>query len=95
MLWYKSFGSVPYISLLCDNIIIFISSAEYQPHISEAEIPSFNAVKSIKNITRERSWRPLYEKDLANILYFYKSDQVDSGYQANDEFHMCDSRPNL
>ncbi|KAF5315640.1 hypothetical protein D9611_004975 [Ephemerocybe angulata] len=59
----------------------------YQPHISEEKVPSHSAVKSPQNVTRERSWRPLWEKHLANILHFYRIGQSDAGYQSNDDFH--------
>jgi hypothetical protein len=47
-------------------------SQKYQPYISEEQLPAVRTVKSVYNITRERNWRPLYEKDLANILHFYR-----------------------
>ncbi|KAJ3502730.1 hypothetical protein NMY22_g18492 [Coprinellus aureogranulatus] len=60
---------------------------EYVPYISEAQVPSHSAVKSPQNVTRERSWRPLWEKELANILHFYRVGQNEVGFQANDDFH--------
>ncbi|PPR05257.1 hypothetical protein CVT24_008283 [Panaeolus cyanescens] len=60
-----------------------------QPYISEDQVPSHSAVKSLHNITRERGWRPIWEKTLANILHFFRTGQGDAGYQANDGFHVA------
>ncbi|KAJ2912735.1 hypothetical protein MD484_g7671, partial [Candolleomyces efflorescens] len=59
----------------------------YQPYITEADVPSHSAVKSPQNITRERGWRPIWEKDLANVLHFYRTGQMEAGYLPNDDFH--------
>ncbi|KAF8876598.1 hypothetical protein CPB84DRAFT_1817665 [Gymnopilus junonius] len=48
--------------------------------ISEELLPSFCAVKSTSNITRERNWHPLYEKELSNIAYEYEAGKVASGF---------------
>ncbi|KAF9034342.1 hypothetical protein BJ165DRAFT_1417428 [Panaeolus papilionaceus] len=60
----------------------------YQPYISEDEVPSHSAVKSTANITRERGWRPIWEKSLANTLHFYRTGQGAAGYHASDNFHV-------
>ncbi|KAJ2923158.1 hypothetical protein H1R20_g13935, partial [Candolleomyces eurysporus] len=60
----------------------------YQPYISEEDVPSHSAVKSPQNITRERGWHPIWEKELANVLHFYRTGQFDAGYFPNDDFHM-------
>jgi mannose-6-phosphate isomerase class I len=41
----------------------------------------------VHNITRERNRRPLYEKDLANILHFYEIGKVESGFVESDSIH--------
>jgi hypothetical protein len=61
---------------------------KYQPYISEEQLPAVKTVKSVFNITRERNWRPLYEKDLANVLHFYQSGKVESGFLENDPIHL-------
>ena len=68
------------------HIIIF--SKRYQPYILEDEVPSHSAVKSTANITRERGWRPIWEKSLANTLHFYRTGQGEAGYHASDDFHV-------
>ncbi|RXW18835.1 hypothetical protein EST38_g7018 [Candolleomyces aberdarensis] len=64
----------------------------YQPYITEADVPSHSAVKSPQNITRERGWRPIWEKELANLLHFYRTGQFEAGYLPNDDFHIALSR---
>ena len=34
-------------------------------------VPAHNFVKSVYNITVERGWRPLYHRELANLLEIY------------------------
>ena len=65
-----------------------ISSAKYQPNLDENVLPTVRAVKSTKNITRERAWRPIWERDLANIAHVYKSGAIEAGYHPNDPFHQ-------
>ena len=60
---------------------------EYWSDITEAEVPSHSAVKSPQNILRERNWCALWEKELSNILHFYRVGQNDAGFQPNDDFH--------
>ncbi|KAG2003177.1 citrate synthase I [Coprinopsis cinerea AmutBmut pab1-1] len=66
--------------------------ATYQPYIPESVVASHNALKSPDNITRERNWRPLWEKDLANVLYFYRAGQEAAGFHPNNDFHASLSR---
>ncbi|EAU89702.2 hypothetical protein CC1G_07427 [Coprinopsis cinerea okayama7 len=66
--------------------------AKYQPHITEAQVPSHIAVSSPDNITRERGWRPIWNNDLSNILFFYQTGKEDSGYVDNDDFHISLAR---
>ncbi|KAH6903748.1 hypothetical protein BKA70DRAFT_1110640 [Coprinopsis sp. MPI-PUGE-AT-0042] len=61
--------------------------AKYSPYLDENVLPTVTACKSTKNITRERSWRPLYEKDLSNISHVYKTGQIAAGFHPNDAFH--------
>jgi len=46
---------------------------KFQPYLSVDDVPAAKAVKSVYNITRERAWRPLYEKELQNIQTFHKA----------------------
>ncbi|KAF8998666.1 hypothetical protein BDQ17DRAFT_1247363, partial [Cyathus striatus] len=59
----------------------------FQPFIPDDQLPAFKAVKSTYNITRERGWRPIWEKELGNVVYEYKSGKVASGYVDTDEVH--------
>ncbi|KAF8996700.1 hypothetical protein BDQ17DRAFT_1329777 [Cyathus striatus] len=59
----------------------------FQPFLPEAQLPAFRAVKSTYNITRERGWRPLWEKELSNVVYEYKAGKVTSGYVDSDDIH--------
>ncbi|KAF9548622.1 hypothetical protein CPC08DRAFT_648378 [Agrocybe pediades] len=55
--------------------------------LSRESIPAFKSVKSTKNIVRERAWRPIYHKELSNVLYEHNLGLVTSGYQENDALH--------
>ncbi|KAF8985790.1 hypothetical protein BDQ17DRAFT_1436501 [Cyathus striatus] len=59
----------------------------FQPFLPEAQLPAFRTVKSTYNITRERGWRPLWEKELANVVYEYNSGKITSGYVESDDIH--------
>lgn len=68
-----------YVSLLYRNLA--------QPFLSTDDLPAFRTTKSIFNITRERAWRPIFEKDLSNVLYFYNAGKLRIGFQADDPLH--------
>ncbi|KAG6807536.1 hypothetical protein H0H92_007153, partial [Tricholoma furcatifolium] len=61
----------------------------YLPDLDPHEVPPYKAVTSVKNITRERAWRPLLEKVLRNIQHFYISEKLTSGYHPNDQVHRA------
>ena len=75
------------------NSLFFLSwtyktlRARFQPFLSEENLPAFKAVKSIYNITRERSWRPLWHKELENIAHIYNLGKASSGYTESDIVH--------
>lgn len=50
-------------------------------------LPAHRATKSIFNITRERAWHPLWEKELGNVLHCYKSGKESIGFQGNNPLH--------
>ncbi|TEB18294.1 hypothetical protein FA13DRAFT_1649378, partial [Coprinellus micaceus] len=91
----KEVGGIP-VTVTCDKgtelgkLIPLVTEirAKYQPYLPEERIPAITATKSIKNITRERSWRPLYETELSNVAHEYQIGLVESGYHPNDEFHQ-------
>ncbi|KAJ7465143.1 hypothetical protein FB451DRAFT_1179327 [Mycena latifolia] len=39
------------------------------------------------NITRERGWRPIWEKELANVKNAYESGKMASGFHPEDPIH--------
>ncbi|KAJ7182577.1 hypothetical protein C8R43DRAFT_868246 [Mycena crocata] len=59
----------------------------FLPDLSLEAVPAHHSVKSVYNITRERGWRPIWEKELANVKYAYKSGKVASGYHPEDPIH--------
>ncbi|KAG6846741.1 hypothetical protein H0H93_012164, partial [Arthromyces matolae] len=61
----------------------------YLPDLDPNEVPPYKGVTSVKNITRERAWRPLLEKVLRNIQHCYVSGQLTSGYHPNDPVHQA------
>lgn len=65
----------------------FIFRKKYQPYISEDTLPSYRAVKSVFNITRERGWRPIWEKELGNVLHEYIVGKEIAQFQENDTIH--------
>ena len=58
-----------------------------QPFLPEDRLPAFKAVKSVYNITRERGWRPIWEKELGNVAHEYKLGMVGAGFIVNDPVH--------
>ncbi|KAF7307411.1 hypothetical protein MIND_00535500 [Mycena indigotica] len=65
-----------------------IDSQESFPELSLELVPAHRSVKSVYNITRERNWRPLWEKDLANIRFQYETGKIDAGYHPTDPIHQ-------
>jgi len=61
---------------------------KFQPYLTEEQLPAFKAVKSVFNITRERGWRTLWEKELGNIAHEYKIGMATSGFVENDDIHV-------
>ncbi|GJJ14738.1 hypothetical protein Clacol_009005 [Clathrus columnatus] len=59
----------------------------FAPSLSVEMIPPARLVRSIRNITRERNWRPIWEKELKNVLEAWRSGQLDIGYEHGNEFH--------
>ena len=45
-------------------------------------------MKSVYNITRERGWRAIWEKEVENVAHEYKLGMVDAGFIANDPVHL-------
>ncbi|KAJ3495134.1 hypothetical protein NLJ89_g10675 [Agrocybe chaxingu] len=60
---------------------------KYQPFLSEETLPSHKAVKSVSNITRERGWRPIWEKELGNLLFEFKAGRGTSGFHYGNTIH--------
>ncbi|KAJ7216981.1 hypothetical protein GGX14DRAFT_601649 [Mycena pura] len=58
------------------------------PELSVEELPAHRSVKSVYNITRERNWRPLWEKELANVKYQYETGKIEAGYHPQDPIHQ-------
>lgn len=58
------------------------------PALPEDTLPAHRAVKSVFNITRERGWRPLWDKELANIEAFYLAKVATVGLVLNDAMHQ-------
>lgn len=65
----------------------FINSQLYQPYLDPQVIAPHRAVKSIFNVTRERGWRPIWEKDLGNVKHAYISGKVDAGFHEDKPLH--------
>jgi hypothetical protein len=53
----------------------------------DANLPAAVATTSTNNITRERGWRPLWERELENVLAAWRTGQEEYGYDAQDLFH--------
>ncbi|KAF7310286.1 hypothetical protein MIND_00402600 [Mycena indigotica] len=58
------------------------------PELSLEVVPAHRSVKSVYNITRERNWRPLWEKELANVRYQYEAGKIEAGYHPADPIHQ-------
>lgn len=57
--------------------------------MDEEVLPAHRSVKSIYNITRERSWRPLWEKELGNIKHEYLGGKLEAGFREGVYVHQC------
>ena len=49
--------------------VIALVTTLMQPFLPEDRLPAFKTVKSVYNITRERGWRPIWEKELGNVAH--------------------------
>ena len=68
-------------------ICVYDVRHRFQPFFTEDQLPAFKAVKSVYNITRERGWRPIWEKELGNIAHEYQSGKAAAGFVENDSVH--------
>ncbi|KAJ3791499.1 hypothetical protein GGU11DRAFT_751664 [Lentinula aff. detonsa] len=59
----------------------------FAPDLVEELIPSWNFLVSYRNITVERSWRPVFEKWGVNILTFYNTGLYSGDFKPDDELH--------
>ncbi|CAK5270489.1 unnamed protein product [Mycena citricolor] len=57
------------------------------PDLSLEIVPAHRSVKSVYNITCERGWRPIWEKELANVKHEYESGKVASGFHPDNPIH--------
>jgi hypothetical protein len=55
--------------------------------LGPAPVAAHMFTKSTYNITRERAWRGIWEKELSNVLEEYVNGQRDAGYDSTDDFH--------
>ncbi|KAJ7163849.1 hypothetical protein C8R43DRAFT_879192 [Mycena crocata] len=60
----------------------------YLPDLELETVPAHLSVKSVYNITRERGWRPIWEKELANVKYAYESGKMAAGFHPEDPIHQ-------
>jgi hypothetical protein len=76
-----------------------IASKSHKAHLENRQIylldlpldslPAHRSVKSVYNITRERGWRPIWEKELANVKYAYETGKISAGFHPEDPIHQC------
>ncbi|KAF8504932.1 hypothetical protein JB92DRAFT_3145648 [Gautieria morchelliformis] len=59
----------------------------YEPGLSVENLPPHRFVKSVHNITREHGWRPLWHKDLKNVLLAWREGQLEVGYIDSNPTH--------
>jgi hypothetical protein len=50
-------------------------------------MPPHKSVKSVYNITCERGWRPIWEKELANVHHMYSTGKIAAGFHPEDPIH--------
>ncbi|KAJ7863354.1 hypothetical protein B0H14DRAFT_3444217 [Mycena olivaceomarginata] len=60
----------------------------YLPDLPLDSLPAHRSVKSVYNITRERGWRPIWEKELANVKYAYETGKISAGFHPEDPIHQ-------
>ncbi|KAF8519694.1 hypothetical protein JB92DRAFT_3112223 [Gautieria morchelliformis] len=61
--------------------------AAMQTALCVETLPPHRFVKSVHNITRERGWRPLWHKDLKNVLLAWREGQLEVGYIDSNPTH--------
>jgi hypothetical protein len=49
----------------------------------------YSGVKSVYNITRERGWRSIWEKELGNVAHEYQIGRTAVGFVEADPIRMC------
>ncbi|KAF8508002.1 hypothetical protein JB92DRAFT_3098153 [Gautieria morchelliformis] len=59
----------------------------YELGLSVETLPPHRFVKSVHNITRERGWCPLWNKDLKNVLLAWREGQLEVGYIDSNPTH--------
>lgn len=59
----------------------------FAPDLVEALVPTWNFLQSFRNITIERSWRPVFETWGVNILTFYNSGLYGGDFEQGNEIH--------
>jgi len=74
--------------------MLISSSQTYQLFLDLDTLPAHVFVKSTKNITRERGWRPIWEKELANIHADWSGGKLEAGFHPGDDIHECAACPN-
>ena len=76
------FGAFSYYPLLIKI------SLHFCPGLTFEELPPHIFVKSVFNITREHSWKPLFYTELENILVAWR-EGPEAGYQPHNAIHTC------
>ncbi|KAJ6630365.1 hypothetical protein B0H10DRAFT_1939129 [Mycena sp. CBHHK59/15] len=59
----------------------------FLPDLDIETLPPHRSVKSVHNITREHGWRPIWEKELANVLFKYQDGKIGAGFHPGDPIH--------
>ncbi|KAJ3897859.1 hypothetical protein F5879DRAFT_1026797 [Lentinula edodes] len=60
----------------------------FTPDLIEELIPTWNFLPSYRNITIERSWRPVFEKWGVNVLSFYNAGRYGGDFRQGDDLHQ-------
>ncbi|KAJ7868533.1 hypothetical protein B0H14DRAFT_2572268 [Mycena olivaceomarginata] len=60
----------------------------YLPDLPLDSLPAHRSVKSVYNITRERGWCLIWEKELANVKYAYETGKISAGFHPEDPIHQ-------
>jgi hypothetical protein len=69
---------------VCTNLLIRVVLIFSQKGLPALDQRGRSSFPSPQNITRECGWHPIWEKELANVLHFYRSGQFDAGYLPNE-----------